>query len=140
VEIRQFCFTPTVLRTSTGARVTFTNLDPVQHDVLGANGAWGSFEPLRFDRSRSYVFARPGVYPFVCTLHPGMVGSVVVGAGDAAGTGSYSVPVPIAARPARLVSESRPVAATDGWKAMALAVPLVVVLFGLVLTGQRRAR
>jgi plastocyanin len=140
VEVRQFCFTPTVLRTTAGARVRFTNLDPSQHNVLGANGAWGSFEPLRFDQARTYTFARPGVYPFVCTLHPGMVGTVVVGAAaDGAGEPAASSVVPVAARPARFVTEGRPDPSDDGWKAMAVALPLVVVLTGLVLAARRRA-
>jgi plastocyanin len=138
VEIRQFCFTPTVLRTTAGTRVTFTNLDPMQHDVLGANGAWGSFEPLRFDGSRSYRFGNAGVYPYVCTLHPGMVGTVVVGPAGA-GAGTTSAVVPLDAGPARYVAGGQPEPAPDGWKAVAVAIPLVVVLTGLVLAERRRA-
>jgi hypothetical protein len=147
VEISRFCFTPTVLRVAIREEVRFTNLDPVQHNVLGANSQWGSFQFLKPYRGKSpadwdtYRFMQAGVFPYVCTMHPGMVGTVVVGqtAGSVA-TSTMSPAVPIAARPARLVSESRPVAATDGWKAMAVAVPLVVVLLGLVLVEQRRDR
>jgi plastocyanin len=138
VEIRRFCFTPTVLRTAAGTRVTFTNLDPMQHNVLGANGAWGSFEPLRFDRSTSYRFARAGVYPYVCTLHPGMVGTVLVGSEATGMDGSSTAVVPINAGPARFVAGGPAEPASDGWKAVAVAIPLVVVLTGLVLAGRRR--
>jgi hypothetical protein len=54
--------------------------------------------------------------------------------------GSVLAPAPAAASPARLVSGGRPAAGTDGWQAVAVTVPLVVVLFGLALTGHRRAR
>lgn len=86
VSIRSFCFGPTVLRTEPGAVVTFRNSDHVPHTVLGANGAWGSFQTLRHGQEESYRFVRSGVYPYVCTYHPGMVGVVVVG--DARGPGA----------------------------------------------------
>lgn len=50
--------------------------------MLGAHWKWGSFEWLREDGSTSYGFEEPGVYPYVCTWHPGMVGVGVVVVGD----------------------------------------------------------
>lgn len=79
VEIEAFCFTPTVLYAAPGETVTWTNLDGVPHNVGGANLAWGSFEQVKRGRSISQTFSEPGVYSYVCTLHPGMVGTVVVG-------------------------------------------------------------
>lgn len=79
VSIESFCFTPTVLYGSPGDTITWTNRDGVRHNVGGANLAWGSFEMLRSDRSVSYSFSEPGVYSYVCSLHPGMVGTVVIG-------------------------------------------------------------
>jgi plastocyanin len=86
VSIRSFCFGPTVLRTDPGAVVTFRNSDRTPHTVLGANGAWGSYGTLRPGQEAAYRFVRSGVYPYVCTYHPGMVGVVVVG--DARGPGA----------------------------------------------------
>ena len=79
VSIKRFCFTPTVLYGRPGDTITWTNRDPTRHNVAGANLAWGSYEMLRPDRSAGYSFPRPGVYSYVCTLHPGMVGTVVIG-------------------------------------------------------------
>jgi plastocyanin len=79
VEIEGFCFTPTVLYAAPGETVTWTNRDGVRHNVGGANLAWGSFEQLKYEESISHTFSEPGVYSYVCTLHPGMVGTVVVG-------------------------------------------------------------
>jgi plastocyanin len=79
VAIDQFCFSPTVLYAEPGDTVTWTNRDGLPHNVAGANMAWGSFESFRRKRSVSYSFSSPGVYSYVCTMHPGMVGTVVVG-------------------------------------------------------------
>jgi plastocyanin len=85
VHIRNFCFTPTVLHIRAGQTVRFTNLDPFAHVVAGANYVWGSYNPLSGFKSVSYRFVRPGVYPYVCTFHPGMVGAIVVGNGNGRG-------------------------------------------------------
>ena len=91
-----FCFSPTVLHVRPGEAVTWTNTDPFGHNVMGASASWGSFDLLKPGRSVTYRFTRVGTYPFVCTMHPGMVGAVVVGDGDgpsAAGTTTRSGPV-----------------------------------------------
>ena len=85
VRIHNFCFLPTILRIHAGQTVTFTNQDGFPHVVLGANGVWGSFSELRSHHDVRYRFTRPGVYPYVCTFHPGMVGAVVVGGGAGRG-------------------------------------------------------
>jgi plastocyanin len=82
VEIKEFCFTPTILRAEPGDTITFTNLDKSPHTVLGANGIWGSYDALKRNVEATYEFAEPGVYPFVCTWHVGMIGAVVVGDGE----------------------------------------------------------
>jgi plastocyanin len=81
VRIHNFCFLPTILRIRPGQTVVFANHDGFAHVVLGANGVWGSFSQLRAHHDVRYRFTRPGVYPYVCTFHPGMVGAVVVGGG-----------------------------------------------------------
>jgi hypothetical protein len=75
--------------------VTFVNRDPTGHNV-SASG-WGNLEPMSHGDAFSATFAAPGVYPFACLIHPGMVGAVVVGedleAGSADGV-SVSAAVP----------------------------------------------
>jgi plastocyanin len=95
VDISEFCFTPTILRAAPGDVVTFTNLDRSRHTVLGANGIWGSYDAMRRGVEATYEFAEPGVYPYVCTWHPGMIGVVVVGdgAGGAIDTTTAAGPV-----------------------------------------------
>lgn len=86
VRIKNFCFLPTILRVRPGDAVTFDNRDGFSHVVLGANAVWGSFTQVRSHHSVTYRFVRTGVYPYVCTYHPGMVGAIVVGNGKARGT------------------------------------------------------
>jgi plastocyanin len=81
VKIRDYCFGPTILRVGTGEVVTFENLDPFEHSVLGANATWGDYAGFRRDKDVTYRFEEPGVYPYVCTYHVGMVGAIVVGSG-----------------------------------------------------------
>jgi plastocyanin len=125
VAITGFCFEPTVLYAEPGASVTFENLDPVQHNVLGAHAKWGSWEQVREGRSVSHGFTEPGVYPYACTLHPGMVGAVVVG--DPGGT--------TATEPVALVTEEP----GGPWRAVA-GISLGLLLLTLVAVGARRTR
>jgi len=82
VDAKQNCFLATVTRVDVGATVTWTNWDDVAHTVSGAGGSFGGGD-LQPRASLSYRFERPGVYPYFCHFHPGMVGAVVVGDGSA---------------------------------------------------------
>ncbi|MEP7055287.1 MAG: plastocyanin/azurin family copper-binding protein [Actinomycetota bacterium] len=81
VAIRDFCFSPLVLRVPQGATVRWTNLDDTDHNVTGAAFLWGSQGDLRSGDVITFRFDRNGVFPYACTIHPGMVSAVVVGTG-----------------------------------------------------------
>jgi plastocyanin len=144
VRIDVFCFTPTVLRAPVGARVTFSNGDPFAHTVLGANGAWGSFEELGFEQSQTYRFGHAGVYSYVCTVHPGMSGAIVIGDPAAGPATAEVVPVEAAADIApivRAVPASRPELA--GQRVWVLGIGVSVMALPLawaVGRGQRGPR
>ena len=80
IEMIDACFAPTTLFAEPGDTITFTNRDDFAHNV-SANG-WGYFEDLNGGETFRQSFADAGVYPFACTLHPGMTGAIVVGDGD----------------------------------------------------------
>jgi plastocyanin len=84
VEMVKACFTPSVLRTDPGTEVTFVNRDPTVHNV---SAEWSYISDLSQGDKFTATFSEPGVYPFACTYHPGMVGAVVVGDGTGAGSG-----------------------------------------------------
>jgi plastocyanin len=155
IVIRNFCFGPTVARVRPGATVTFANRDGFSHTVLGANGSWGSFGTIRGGHSERYRFTRPGVYPYVCTYHPGMVGAVVVGRGAprTVSTATTALGPVVHIGPAREAQlATRPAAAPaqasglDTWLGVSWsAVPwtMAVLLFvagAVVAYGRRRHR
>ncbi len=104
------CFGPTIARIDEGATVTFVNKDLAMHNVTGAAYSWRSPADLLTGDSVEHTFNETGVYPYACTLHPGMVGAIVVGNvndPDAAAAGS------VRSSPLRLAS-SGPRDAADG--------------------------
>ncbi len=114
-------FGPTVARVSTGHVVTFVNKDGAPHNVTGTG--WASPE-LRQGDSFVHTFDAAGIYPYACSLHPGMNGVVIVGAAAAA------PPAPAAPAP-----EPEPAAApADPAPAPAGPSPEIVGL-GAVLIG-----
>ena len=143
VDIRDFCFSPTILRVSAGDAVTFTNVDPFPHSVLGANATWGDYAGFK-KRSVTYRFSKPGVYSYVCTYHPGMVGAVVVGdgVGGAIDTSTADGPVTkVDASDLGLESTSavdqQPSEAVGGWPVIVAAA---IVACGLAVVVVRRRR
>jgi len=86
VDLKGFCLIPALVRVPAGTKVTFENLDEVDHVIVGSGMAWGSDGTMRPGDSFAATFERDGVYPFQCYIHPGMVGAVLVG--DANGKGA----------------------------------------------------
>lgn len=77
VTIDHHAFAPAALTIAAGTTVTWKNLDDSPHTVRERNKAFGS-GPLDTGDSFSYTFAKPGEYPYFCSLHPFMVGKIVV--------------------------------------------------------------
>jgi plastocyanin len=139
IAIEGFCFTPTVLYADPGDTVTWTNKDGLKHNVAGANMAWGSYEALRTNRSASYLFSKAGVYSYVCTMHPGMVGTVVIGNPTV-----DNAPAADSVRRIKHVSavQDAPVepAQTSDRAALWLTTAAIVVITGLLVLGRRVGR
>ena len=78
VQIQGYAFTPPDLQVSTGAIVTWTNLDSVPHTVTAADG---SFDSGNLAPGESYVhaFEGAGTFTYACAYHPNMQATVVVG-------------------------------------------------------------
>jgi plastocyanin len=108
VELKDACFTPSILRVNPGSEVTFVNKDPMGHNIW-ANG-WGHYDDMLHKDTYTASFAEPGIYPFACAYHPGMIGAVVVGKGVGAGSGEQ-VSVASASDGAAPAAQARPAAA-----------------------------
>jgi plastocyanin len=79
ISIVNFKYVPDTLTVPAGTKVTWTNQDDMPHTVTSTikpralNSA-----ALDTDDRFSYVFAEPGTYNYLCTLHPQMTGRVIV--------------------------------------------------------------
>lgn len=77
VIIRDFTFAPATSSIHAGATITWTNMDDEPHTVVSDAGLFRS-GALDTGESFSFTFDKPGTYRFVCSLHPQMVGTVIV--------------------------------------------------------------
>ena len=77
VTVKAFNFKPDPLEVAAGTTVKWVNQDGALHDVTANDKSFkgdleedgGTFE---------YTFEKPGTYAYVCSLHNGMKGQVVV--------------------------------------------------------------
>ena len=83
VNIDNFTFGPEKLTVKAGTTVTWTNEDDIPHTVASSTKAFKS-KALDTDDSFSFTFTTPGTYEYFCSLHPHMVGTVVVEPADGA--------------------------------------------------------
>ena len=77
IKIDNFTFAPATLTVTAGTTVTWKNEDDSPHRIGDNNGTFKS-AALDTDDTFSHTFATPGEYPYICTIHPYMVGKIVV--------------------------------------------------------------
>src|SRR3954469_11128570 len=70
-------FTPREITVKVGETVTWTNKDPFPHNVTSSSGSFSSGD-LDPDRQWQFRAANTGRFTYVCTLHPGMDGTLIV--------------------------------------------------------------
>lgn len=70
-------YSPTIIQTTTGTTVTWTNDDNVVHTVTDVGGTFDSHLILP-NTTWKYTFNNEGKYNYFCTLHPWMKGIVIV--------------------------------------------------------------
>ena len=64
-----------------GTTVHWKNLDPEPHTVRSVETGFRS-DPLDQNDSFTFKFDKPGTYRYVCSIHPQMVGTIVVKAAN----------------------------------------------------------
>ena len=77
VKIDNFSFGPATLTVAVGTTVTWTNRDDIPHTVVSTDKVFKS-KVLDTDEKFSFTFDKPGTYPYFCSIHPKMTGTVVV--------------------------------------------------------------
>jgi plastocyanin len=79
VKIDNFSFPPAELTVPVGTTVTWTNRDDIPHAVVSSDDP-KAFKSKVLDTGEkfTFTFSKPGAYPYFCSVHPKMVGKVVV--------------------------------------------------------------
>jgi plastocyanin len=77
VLIKDFMFMPMSVTVKAGATVTWANKDEEPHTVVSDSGLFRS-GAVDTGETFSFKFEHPGTYHFTCTIHPRMVGTIVV--------------------------------------------------------------
>ena len=77
IVVKDFKFMPTPLTVKAGSTVTWTNKDDEPHTVVSDTGLFRS-GGMDTNESFAYKFDKPGTYRFTCSIHPRMVGTIVV--------------------------------------------------------------
>jgi plastocyanin len=71
-------FEPAEVSVGVGDTVTWTNNDSVDHDVTADTFSSGEPGGMAPGDTFEHTFEEAGTFDYVCTVHPGMEGSVVV--------------------------------------------------------------
>ena len=77
IEMDGTSFVPNERRIHVRETITWINKDPFPHNVTSVAGGFtsGDLEP---DQKWQFRAAKTGRFPYVCTLHPGMSGTLIV--------------------------------------------------------------
>jgi plastocyanin len=77
VKIDNFTFNPQQITVKAGDTVTWTNHDDIPHTVTSKTMVFRS-KAMDTDDKFSFTFATRGTFPYFCSLHPHMTGTIVV--------------------------------------------------------------
>ena len=78
VSISNFAFSPSSIQVSVGDTVTWTNNQNVNHTVTSDQGSELNSPSFGQGQTYKHVFMTAGTYPYHCSLHTSMKGSVTV--------------------------------------------------------------
>jgi plastocyanin len=77
IRVDNFSFGPGTLTVPVNSTVNWTNKDDVPHVIASTDGLFKS-KALDTDDVYSYTFTKPGTYAYYCSVHPKMVGTIIV--------------------------------------------------------------
>ena len=77
VEIEAMKFSPATLEVKAGDTVIWKNKDAFPHNATAENKGFRSAD-IQSGQSWKFKAANKGVFPYVCTLHPGMKAVLIV--------------------------------------------------------------
>ncbi|WP_194724011.1 cupredoxin domain-containing protein [Noviherbaspirillum malthae] len=77
VRIEAMQFSPASLEVRAGDRIVWKNADPFPHTATSVDRKFDSGN-MTAEKTWTWTAKQKGVYPYICTLHPGMKGVVTV--------------------------------------------------------------
>lgn len=77
VRVDNFTFGPDTLTVPVNSTVTWVNKDDLPHVIASNDGVFKS-KALDTEDKYSYTFTKAGTYAYFCSIHPKMVGKIVV--------------------------------------------------------------
>lgn len=77
VIIKDNEFNPYEMIIKKGTSVLFINNDPITHTVTGDNGSFNSGQ-IELNQNYRHTFNDTGVFQYHCSIHPNMVGQIIV--------------------------------------------------------------
>ncbi len=78
VAMKDFEFIPRNVTVDAGEKITWVNEDTAQHNAVAADGEGPMSELFNQGESYSWTAESLGKIPYVCTIHPGMEGTITV--------------------------------------------------------------
>ncbi len=78
VSMKGLQFEPKSVSVKVGQTITWTNKEPIPHNVIANDGA--DFKSEIFDEGKTFEYTadKAGTIRYECTLHPGMEGTIIV--------------------------------------------------------------
>jgi plastocyanin len=77
VLIKNFDYSPMELNIAAGTTVVWKNLDGEPHTIASVDGMFRS-PALDQNDSYSFTFNKPGVFKYICSIHPKMKATITV--------------------------------------------------------------
>ena len=78
VAMKDFEFVPENVEVETGQTITWVNEDTAQHDAVAAGEDGPKSQLFNQGESYSWTAEKAGTIEYVCTVHPGMDGTITV--------------------------------------------------------------
>ncbi len=78
VDIASMQFQPATIRVKSGETVTWINQEAMPHTVTSPSSGLLASDRLNRGGSYEHTFQEPGTYTYYCSLHPSMVGKIIV--------------------------------------------------------------
>ncbi len=78
IDIADFSYDPATITVSPGQAITFTNDDETAHTATAKDGSFNTDTVEPGTTASVTAPDQPGAYPFICSFHPFMKGTVVV--------------------------------------------------------------